>query len=143
MADLPNLSIKLLNRFNVRFHTDGENGCWIWTGAVVNGYGRFCISAGKTTPAHRVLWEMKNGKVPKGYELDHKCRNKICINPSHLEAVTHAENMRRAAPFIKDKRWSHCTKGHDLSINRNKRGRCKICANILAKEAYYRKKEND
>lgn len=47
--------------------------------------------------AHRVYWERENGPVPSGLELDHLCRNPTCVRPDHLEAVTHAENIRRSA----------------------------------------------
>lgn len=49
----------------------------------------------KVRLAHIVSYEMRNGRVPDGLELDHLCRTPICVNPDHLEAVTHAENLRR------------------------------------------------
>lgn len=51
---------------------------------------------GRETFAHIYEWEKVNGPTPDGLELDHLCRNPSCCNPAHLEAVTHAENMRRA-----------------------------------------------
>lgn len=45
--------------------------------------------------AHRVAYELWVGPIPEGMELDHRCKVRACINPAHLEPVTHAENMRR------------------------------------------------
>ncbi|MEJ7786912.1 MAG: HNH endonuclease signature motif containing protein [Solirubrobacteraceae bacterium] len=45
--------------------------------------------------AHRVYWERENGEVPEGLDLDHLCKQTDCVNPEHLEPVTHQENMRR------------------------------------------------
>jgi hypothetical protein len=73
-----------------------ETPCWIWQGATIGkGYGRVNVPE-RETFAHVVEWEKVNGPVPEGLELDHLCRVPACCNPAHLEAVTHAENMRRA-----------------------------------------------
>lgn len=65
--------------------------CWIWQGVIYRGYGRMGIKR-----AHRVYFERLYGPVPDGYELDHLCQVKACVNPDHLEVVTHTVNMRRA-----------------------------------------------
>lgn len=75
-----------------------ERGCWTWTGALQRGYGRVCGGGrGNNQLAYRVAYELLVGPVPVGLELDHLCRNRACINPEHLEPVTHRENMRRMA----------------------------------------------
>ena len=61
--------------------------------------------------AHWLLFEEVNGRIPAGLEIDHLCKNKLCINPDHLEAVTHAENMRRRF----GNKPNHCTKGHEYT----------------------------
>lgn len=48
---------------------------------------------------HRYYWELRNGPIPDGYQIDHLCRNRWCINLKHLEAVTQEENIRRALPY--------------------------------------------
>lgn len=69
--------------------------CWAWKGSLnSDGYGRFKV-AGRLVSAHRFSWELANGPVPVGLELDHTCRNRACVRPGHLEAVTHRENVLR------------------------------------------------
>jgi len=60
-------------------------------------------AGGRTVYSHRYLYEYVNDSVPLGLVLDHLCNNKPCVNPKHLEPVTHGENMRRAA---QDGVWS-------------------------------------
>src|ERR1700679_1899008 len=72
-----------------------ECGCMIWMGSLdTHGYGHMTID-GKTRLSHIVSYETFVGPVPEGMELDHLCRVRCCINPRHLEAVTHDENIRR------------------------------------------------
>lgn len=68
--------------------------CWSWMPSG-NTYGGFHVK-GKYVGAHVFSYEESFGKVPAGLELDHLCRNPSCVNPEHLEPVTHAENLRRA-----------------------------------------------
>lgn len=79
----------------------GENGCWVWQLATnKSGYATTHVG-GKTKDAHRVYYESLVGLVKKGLELDHLCRNRKCVNPQHMEQVTHAENMKRSPKVTK------------------------------------------
>ena len=69
--------------------------CWEWRGALFpNGYGCFSLD-GQSIGAHRFSYELAFGPIPSTLCLDHLCRNKKCVNPAHLEAVTVVENVRR------------------------------------------------
>lgn len=117
-------------------------GCWEWTGwrnSAGYGYLRF---EGRDQPAHRVMWIATVGPIPDGLELDHLCTNPACVNPDHLEPVTHSENQRRIA-----ERQTSCRKaGHDWTDPRNVRTRpngrryCAECDRINLRERYARRK---
>lgn len=70
--------------------------CWEWTAHLSrDGYGKFSADGRKIEGAHRVAYELLVGPIPEGMQLDHVCRNRSCVRPSHLEVVTNAENQRR------------------------------------------------
>jgi hypothetical protein len=83
-----------IERFK-RFTDVGSEDCWLWRGTIDgNGYGRFFVS-GRPVRAHRWAYEYWCGRIPRRLEIDHLCRVRHCVNPWHLEAVTHPENVRR------------------------------------------------
>jgi hypothetical protein len=88
-------------------HAPELGPCWIWQGSTGCGYGRFCVVAGTCVQAHRYAYELEVGPIPDGRQLDHLCRVKTCVRPSHLEPVTPKENSRRAKAQIRA-----CPQGH-------------------------------
>ncbi|MFJ8386234.1 HNH endonuclease signature motif containing protein [Streptomyces sp. NPDC094438] len=81
---------------------EDEAGCWVWKGSRPGGKNRASTTygdiqyRGRTVVVHRLAYTLMRADVPNGLELDHLCRNPLCVNPDHLEPVTHAENVRRA-----------------------------------------------
>lgn len=131
-----NTSSRLALSFPVGYRVQ-ENGCWDWVGAVhTNGYGLFWNNK-KLRRAHRVFYEMTRGPIPKGLVIDHLCRNKLCVNPDHLEAVTQKENLSRGGgPIPAYARRTHCHRGHALTPDNRYRSdpsrRCRACHRIAA-----------
>lgn len=80
-------------------------GCWEWQGYIgANGYGYFRHP--ETSWAHRASWLLHRGPIPEGCEIDHLCRNRRCVNPTHLDPVTPSINQQRAKP------WTTCPTWH-------------------------------
>lgn len=125
--------VRLLDK--TRF--DAQTGCWIWTASQTSGgYGVFKIP-GVATQAHRAAYVLLAGPVPTGLHLDHLCRNKLCVNPDHLEPVTQAENNRRACAVK-----THCPQGHEYSSDNlvwrqsRQTRECKQCNRDRARRNY-------
>jgi len=109
--------------------------CWLWTAFCDNGYGKFQFRRG-TRRAHLWLYKIVVGDVPEGLQLDHLCRNRSCVNPSHLEPVTRSVNvLRGVGPSLAraiQLSKTHCPKGHEYSGNNlfvrtDGRRECRTC----------------
>lgn len=119
-----------------------DSGCWVWRGQTNrDGYGMMNYD-GKNRSVHRLSYSAFRGQPPVGLELDHLCRNRACINPEHLELVTHQENSRRGL-LKKDT----CVRGHPLAYpnlyaRKMKNGRvstsCKACQ--MVRTSKYRRR---
>jgi hypothetical protein len=105
-----------IERFFNKIEPIPWSGCWVWVAATDScGYGKFNID-GRIVGAHRVSYEFHKGPIPYGLELDHLCRIPSCVNPIHLEAVTHKENVRRGESRGQyNKTKTHCPQGHEYT----------------------------
>ncbi len=121
-------------------------GCWLWTGCCDkrDGYGIFRVKDGKRR-AHIFAYETLVGPIHEGKELDHLCHNPSCVNPAHLEPVTHRVNCQRGIAGSvnrnRQKAKTHCPKGHPYDLFNtifSKDGR--RCCRICGREWYHKKK---
>jgi hypothetical protein len=117
--------------------------CWEWTGYrhAVNGYGISRMYG--EGYAHRVAYRLAKGPIAKGMTIDHLCRNRGCVNPAHLEAVSQRINILRSPIQVAaiNARKTECIHGHpftdDNTYARDRGGRaCKTCARERAAAAY-------
>lgn len=93
-----------------------QDGCWHWSGKLSpQGYGRLYWGCQRLY-AHRVGHELYKGPIPEGMVIDHLCRNTVCVNPDHLEAVPQRINaLRGQSPSAVHAAQTHCINGHELT----------------------------
>jgi len=117
-------------------HVRREGKCWVYDSRRKDGYGQVAMR-GTTYRAHRLSYRYFVGEIPIGKEIDHKCRNRACVFPDHLDAVTGSENMKRIPWAVVRPRKTHCSRGHELSPDnlytyqyRGYEQHCKACSGI-------------
>jgi hypothetical protein len=116
-----------------------NSGCFLWSLALgTDGYGYVNVGGkkGRRVGAHRVAYELICAPIPAGLDIDHLCRTRSCVNPSHLEPVTRKENLRRAPWMIgaARKAKTHCVAGHARTpenkfLTKDGGSECRICRN--------------
>jgi len=147
----PRLPVRFWAKVNehgpVPAHRSDLGPCWEWTASRNNnGYGVFRWQ-GRLHCAHRIVYQVLVGLIPDGLESDHLCRNPPCVNPAHIEAVTHRVNSRRgnvgAVNGARQMAKTHCLHGHlydEMNTYRTPDGRrnCRACRRTSSMESYYR-----
>lgn len=119
--------------------------CLLWPFAI-NKHGYGTVSQfGQVRYVYIIAYEHAHGPVPTGTELDHLCKVRHCFNPKHLEAVTHAENVKRGDSGLHHRIKTHCPNGHpyagdNLYIWNNHR-KCRTCLRAASLACYYKNKE--
>lgn len=122
---------------NIRQKIEVVGGCWVWIAARQSaGYGSVSFLGRKGRLAHRVVYELLVGEIPRDRECDHLCRNRTCVNPEHIDLVTSRENTARGdAPRVTKLRHAkrtQCPSGHPYdeanTVWYTKKGyRCRSC----------------
>jgi hypothetical protein len=114
--DTSRLTPKQLERFWGQVGKGHPSGCWVWAGRqTVKGYGTISFFSSPYR-AHRVAYELLVGPIPDGLVIDHLCRNRLCVNPDHLEPVTIKENVMRGVGLTaRLASATHCVNGHEFT----------------------------
>lgn len=134
---IPCLTDNQAERFWSYVEVHHPAGCWEWIGGKDRlGYGGFYVGRSYFT-AHRLAYGILIGD-PGNLCVDHLCRNRSCVNPDHLEPVSHLENMRRGYTYAAQNRNKRfCQHGHEFTeVNThviNGSRRCRTCAKIKAR----------
>jgi len=158
VEDISQIRTKICNNIII----DKKTGCWNWNKSLRKlGYGNLHISKDEASAigisatnvpfydrnysAHRISYIVFKGSINPELEIDHLCRNRKCVNPEHLEQVTHYENCLRGNTGSYNKNKTNCPQGHEYKGNsyfyRNGRKRvCKICVKAWSARYYRRKK---
>jgi hypothetical protein len=119
----------LIDRLMARVSPEPTTGCWIWTGTHnSNGYGKIRVDR-RMSLTHRVAYSIFVGPLLDGMDIDHTCRNRACVNPDHLEQISHRDNtVRRNAVR------TTCPRGHVYDKIDQGARRCSLCKKARARE---------
>ena len=122
-------------RFWAKVSRVSTSDCWLWVAAKsTTGYGRFSLIHGTMVAAHRFAYELLVGPIPKDLQIDHLCRVRGCVNPSHLRVVTARENtLAGFGVTAQNARKTACHNGHPFDLSNTyylpQGGRsCRACA---------------
>jgi len=116
-------------------HVDTSGECWIWKRAKNKntGYGNLSLGQGKSALAHRFAYELYYQRIDTALQVDHLCKNTLCVNPLHLELVTpRVNNLRSNSRSSMQAKQTHCVWGHKFDVpntyldSRNRR-HCREC----------------
>ena len=120
---------KIVKRFLNK--VDDTGICWVWKGAKTGDYGRFAVTSDHIMTSHRFSYGCFVDNIPEGYDIHHVCKNKLCVNPAHLQAVSKKEHGRLDLK-------THCKYKHEFTpentYKRKGKRWCKICARNRYKE---------
>ena len=126
--------------------TINERGCWLINTSL--DYDGYYIGSyrGKAVRAHKKIYIITHGEIPKGLVTDHLCKNRNCCNPDHLEIVTNLENIRRGKSFNGSK--THCKNGHKYTpdntyLDSKGHRHCNTCRYEANKKARAKRMERD
>lgn len=113
----------------------GADGCVLWTASTVSsGYGQFWHERKKWL-VHRLAYTWAKGEIPPNLTVDHLCKQRLCVNPAHMEIVTRGENAARggggAAIAAIKRAQTHCKHGHEFTPDNTKtwngKRQCRAC----------------
>jgi hypothetical protein len=141
----PDYQADVASRLWGRVLIDDPDACWVWQGPPgPKGYGVIGVHH-RPRYVHRVSYELTAGPIPDELTIDHLCRNRLCVNPDHLEPVTRGENVLRgeSSSAIAARR-DHCAKGHPYDertwVSKQGKRHCRTCTNERALSGYHRRK---
>lgn len=146
----PGLRGSAEDRFWAMIERRAPQECWPWKGALSSrGYGRIQTPWSSSAPAHKVSLLLAGTAIPRGFVVDHVCRNRACVNPAHLRVVTAKENAleNSASVVAVNAAKTHCKNGHvltpdNLTATGLRRGwrLCRICQRAHGLRFYHAKK---